>query len=252
MRRPEALAAPLLALALAGCVSKTLAPERPSAPSPRAQAGAAEAPTPPPSYPQAKPVQADQPVSIRAQHLRYDARLKKTFFTGGVQATQGSTRLDCDALVASQKGEQASAQGHVVVRDLQRQVVLFADEADYTHRLRDAQLQGGVRLLTVDPYGRPVTVTSSQAEYWADEQRAWLGGGVRAFRLGVTATAGNATYAEADNLLTLMDGAQVRMGSNFFSADSIQLQGAKDQVKMRGDVKAIFIPEQVEALSKNR
>ncbi len=242
-----ALALPLLA----GCVAKSLAPDRGPLAWKRARPTPSATPTPRPSYPQARPVEPDQPVVIHAQRLRYNARLKETFFSGGVRARQGSTTLDCDELAARQKGEQARAEGHVVVRDPERKVVMHAMRADYTNRLRDATLRGDVSLLTVDPYGLPVTVTSQEAEYWADQRRAWLGGGVRVFRQGVSATAGSADFVQ-DKGLTLEQGAVVRMGANLFSADSIQMDSASRRVRLRGGVKATFIPEQVEALSKER
>ncbi len=257
MRRlslPLALAAGS-ALLVAGCVSKGLLPQAPT-PGPSVKAAlplATPGPTPQPSPVQAQALREGQPVQVQAKRLNYNHRLQQTRFMGPVTVTQDSTELCADELLAEAGNRQAQAWGHVRLRDTSRQVLLFADCASYADSLREAELHDHVRLVSVDPGGHSVTVTAESAYYHGLSQSARLEGDVRlATRGDLSATAQAADFDELRGVADMRGQAWAGKGRNRFCADEIQVQTKERGVTLTGHVKACFIPEEVEALSKER
>lgn len=255
MRRLSLAAALGFALLVAGCVSKGLLPQVPT-PGPSAKAApapAAPGPTPEPSPVQAQALREGQPVQVQAQRLIYNHRLQQTRFLGPVTVTQDSTELCADELLAESGNRQAQAWGHVRLRDTQRQVLLTSDCASYTDSLREAELHDSVHLVSVDPGGHSVTVTAQSAYYHGLSQSARLEGDVRLSTRGdLSATAQAADFDELRGVADMQGGAWASKGRNRFCADEIQVETKEHGVTLTGHVKACFIPEEVEALSKER
>jgi lipopolysaccharide export system protein LptA len=177
--------------------------------------------SPTPYFPQTKPLEERQPVSIQSKKLFHNEKLQLTRFVGSVKASQGSTHLDADELSTRNRGDQAEVKGHVRIWDPERKLDLQSDRASWARRMESVELHEGVRLHSVDAYGRPVTVTSQSAAYSALSRTAELDGQVRA----------------------------VSAGSRF-QAEHFRFQGTEDLVILDGDVRASFIPAQLEALTK--
>ena len=255
MRRLPAAAALGAALLLAGCVSKGLLPPAPT-PGPSAKAArplAAPAPARQPSPVQAQALREGQPVQVQARRLIYNHRLQQTRFLGPVTVTQDSTELCADKLLAESGNRQAQAWGHVRLRDTSRQVLLSSDCASYTDSLREAELHDSVRLVSVDPDGHSVTVTAQSAYYHGLSQSARLEGDVRLTARGdLSATAQAADFDELRGVADMQGGAWAGKGRNRFRADEMQVETRDRGVTLTGHVKACFIPEEVEALSKER
>lgn len=249
-------AAPAGAIAvLAGCVQKALGPA--SAPSTGAAdpgSGQAEpTPTPglTPQYPQAAPIDERKPVKIRADRLRYDDGRKETSFLGHVKAVQDTTVLSADRLISSTQGETARVSGNVKVEDLARKVELRASEGDYSGSLTEANLRGGVRLNSVDPYSVPVTVTGQSAWMHTVSRLAEVRGGVVVERGRITATAGTARVEGAENLLVLEGAVDAALGRSRIESDRAELDGKGRRASFEGRVRAKVIPKELREASEH-
>jgi lipopolysaccharide transport protein LptA len=242
-----------MALLLYGCLAKSMVRQAGMATAARPEkAVATPTATPAPEYPQAAPVEQGKPVVINSRHLRYNNQTQETVFTGKVTVRQGTTLLRADTLTAQAKGEEAQACGNVEVEDAKRKVRLKSRRAEYGNQLKYARLRDDVWLNTVDPYGRPVTVTSDEALYHTAERQATLTGRVKVFRQDITATAQVVDYDGEAGILRLRQGARVRKGANRFKADSIEFLNKENRIRMQGQVRAVFIPEEIEAATERR
>ena len=202
-------------------------------------------PTPAPSFPQSKPVDESRPVKVKARSLRYDQAKQETVFYGGVTVTQDSTVLTARELRSSDQGQNAHAEGGVRVVDATRRFQAEAGSAVYGDAMRSAELSGGVRLLSVDPYGVPVTVTGQSGRYLDLSRSASVEGGVQVQRGALTATAGSAELERGGDLLRLLDKVLVRLGTNRGQADTAAFDQADRSMVMLGHVRARFIPRDV-------
>jgi lipopolysaccharide transport protein LptA len=246
-----------LTLLLAGCISRALLQPPVPTPNPGAAAKAAAplSPSPVASPVQSRVLREDQPVHVEARRLRYNHRLQQTHFLGPVTVTQDSTELCADELLAESGNRQAQAWGHVRVRDTARQVLLYSDCASYTDSLHEAELHDAVRLVSVDPSGHSVSITADSAYYHGLSRTARLQGDVRLLtRDDLSATAQTADFDETRGVADLQGGAWAGKGRNRFRADEIQIETKAHGVgvTLTGHVKACFIPEEVETLSKER
>jgi lipopolysaccharide export system protein LptA len=209
-------------------------------------------PTPAPSYPQAEPIEQKKPVVIHSEKLLYNDKLQETRFVGKVRARQGDTTLKADELDTHTAGQEAQVTGHVVLADTRRKILLHAGQADYLGQMDVVHLKDGVVLHTVDPYGLPVTVTSQTGEYARLSETARLEGDVLVLRRNVTATASTAYYRGAEGLLLLQRKARVHSGRNHFWADQIQFFRPRDLVTLDGQVKAVFVPSELQKLEQTK
>jgi len=141
----------------------------------------------------------------------------------------------------------------VRLRDTTRQVLLTSDCASYADSLREAELHDSVHLVSVDPSGHSVTVTAQSAYYHGLSKTARLEGDVRLSTRGdLSATAQAADFDELRSVADMQGGAWAGKGRNRFCADEIEVETKEHGVTLTGHVKACFIPEEVEALSKER
>lgn len=202
-------------------------------------------PTPAPAYPQERPLDQARPVKVRSRSLRYDQKTQETVFYGGVTATQDSTVLKARELRSQSQGQSAHASGGVLVDDAVRRFWVRSGEADYTDSLREAFLSHGVHLVSVDPYGRPVTVTGQSGSYSGLSRSARVQGGVRVLRGPMQATAVSATVSDGGVLLLLEQDVRAAMGFNRLQADRALFDQKEHSVDLEGDVRVRLIPDQV-------
>jgi len=250
-RRRPAAAPPLallavLALAFAACAAPGLKPRKaaPSAPV-AAVPGATPSPTPAPAYPQARPVDQTLPVKIRSRSLRYDKQAQETVFYGGVTATQDTTTLNSRELRSQTRGQSARASGGVVVRDETRHFLALAGEADYADSMREAALHDGVRVVSVDPYGLPVTVTGREGRYNDLSRWAEVDGDVLVLRGRLHATAVSATVGDGGSSLLLRQEVRAGMDFNRMQAERALFDQKDHSMDLEGDVRVRLIPSEV-------
>ena len=154
------------------------------------------------------------------------------------------------ASLSSNKGESASASGHVLLEDPVRRVTLSSSEGDYTDSLGEVTLRGGVLLLSQDPYAIPVTGTGQTAWYRSLSRLARVSGGVRVLRGRVTATAETAELFGDEQKVLLEGGVDVSMGlSNTVHSRSATLRGLDKDMQFDGAVQARLIPAEVKQAS---
>ena len=242
----KALSLLFLALGLSACAARGLSP-RTAADAPVVAAVPTMQPTaaPTPAFPQTRPLDESRPVKVKSRSLRYDQAKQETVFYGGVTVTQDSTTLTTRELRSGDQGQSAHADGGVRVVDSVRRFQAEAGSANYTDAMRQAELLGGVRLLSVDPYGVPVTVTGQSGHYEDLSRAASVKGGVRVERGALTATAGEAELERGGELLRLLQGVQVHLGANRGQSDRAAFDQATRDMIMEGDVRARFIPRDV-------
>jgi len=190
-------------------------------------------------------VDETQPVKIRSRSLRYDQQTQETVFYGGVTATQDSTVLKAQELRSQTQGQSAHASGGVLVRDEVRRFSARSGQADYTDAMREATLSGGVHLVSVDPYGRPVTVTGRSGAYSDVRRWAKVDGGVTVLRVGLMATALGATLSEGGTRLLLEQDVRAAMGFNRLQAERAVFDQDGHSVELEGDVRVRLIPDEV-------
>lgn len=237
-----------LGLLLAACASRGLAPRSTEGSGLPPLAGVPAfqpSPTPAPAFPQTKPVDESRPVKVKARSLRYDQSRQETVFYGGVTATQDSTVLTSRELRSSDQGQNARADGDVKVVDPTRHFQAEAQSAVYANAMRSAELAGGVRLVSVDPYGVPVTVTGQSGRYVDLSRVASVEGGVHVQRGAMSADAGRAELERGGELLRLLDQVSVHFGANRGQADTAAFDQATRDMTMQGSVRARFIPREV-------
>jgi lipopolysaccharide transport protein LptA len=232
---------------LAGCVSPNLGGGK-GAPAPAVAAPApAPSPTaaPSPAYPQARPLDESKPVKLRADRLRYNDKLKETLFKGHVVATQDTATLSADELRSSDQGQSARVSGSVKITDSQRRVSLEASEGDYSGALSEANLRGGVKVVSVDPYAVPVTVTGRSAWYQSVSRLARVEGGVRVERGRLSATAESAELDAPAETVELKGGVEAGFGANRVKSSSARLDGKRKSAAFEGGVEARLVPAEV-------
>ncbi len=251
--RPRFLSTGALAaccLWAASCAAPGLTPRRTrEAPAvPRVpRIGATPAPTPVPSYPQRRPVDEDLPLDVHSKALRYDRAAGETVFYGGVTATQDTTVLLSKELRSRDQGREARATGGVLVTDRSRRLAIRAGEADYTGSLGEARLLDGMRLVSVDPYGLPLTVTGRDGTYSDFSRTAHVGGGVRVVRGPLTARSRSATVIDGGALLKMVEEVRAALGVNRLQADEADFDQKAHWIDLIGDVRLRIIPSQVRA-----
>lgn len=231
-------------LALGACTSPALR-SRASKAAPKVAGLPAASPTPAPQYPQERPVDETLPVRIRSRSLRYDQLTQETVFYGGVTATQDSTVLNAQELRSQNQGQSAHASGGVLVRDEQRRFSVHSGQADYTDSMREATLSQGVHLVSVDPYGRPVTVTGRSGAYSDVRRWAKVDGGVTVLRGNLQATALGATLSEGGTQLLLEKDVRAAMGFNRLQSQRAVFDQDDHSVDLEGDVRVRLIPSEV-------
>lgn len=234
-----------LALGLGACAQRALGGAAKAV-----EVRAAQAPTPQPSpvptsLPQARPLDEARPLKVSSKRLRHDEKTKQTRFLGDVKVTQDSLTLTADELISDAATQGAVARGNVRLRDAVRKVDLSAGELRYANDLRQADLFGGTRLLTQDPYGVPVTITGQSGWYQALSQRARLEGGVQVWRGALSATAQSASMEGERRFILLEGGVAAALGLNQASSDSVRLGANGQSVEFMGEVRARFIPSQL-------
>lgn len=240
-----ALAASALAWAL-GCAGRGLQPRAAEgAPRPAALPTPLPSPTPEPRFPQNRAVDETRPVKVRSAHLRHDQKSGLTVFYGGVTVTHDSSTLLAKDLRSLDQGASAEAGGGVLLRDTQRRFTAEAGKVRYANALREGQLDGGVRLVTLGPYGRPVTVTGRSGGYLGLSRSAWVDGGVRAYRGDLSVSAQRAELEDDGALLRLLRDVDVRLGTNRAQADSAELRREGQGLDLSGTVRARFVPREL-------
>jgi lipopolysaccharide export system protein LptA len=233
----------VLAPLLAGCAARGLTPHPdPSRPAPTPAATPSPAPTPAPSFPQRRPMDQSRPVKVRSRSLRYDQSAQETVFFGGVTVTQDSTQMLTRELRSENQGRDAHARGGVRLDDPQRRFHADSDSADYSDDMRYGKLDGGVRLLSVDPYGVPVTVTGRSGEYADLSRWAQVLGGVTVVRGALSATAQSAVLEDGGTLVDLSGSVRAALGLDRCRSALMRLDQATQDITLIGDARAHFVP----------
>lgn len=245
LRRPALGALAWACLAWA-CAKPGLQPrEAPGAERPQPPPAPRPSPTPAPQYPQARPVDEGAGVKVRSARLRHDQRSGLTVFYGGVTVTHDTSTLTARELRSRDQGGSAEAVGGVRLVDSGRSFSVEAGQVRYTNAMRDGLLEGGVRLLSLDPYGRPVTVTGRRGGYSGLSRSAWAEGGVRVWRDGLTLTAQRVEMEGDGARLLLLDGVEAGLGSNRARARQAQLLREGQSLALSGAVRASFVPAEL-------
>jgi lipopolysaccharide export system protein LptA len=205
----------------------------------------APTPTPAPDFPQSAPLDVGSPVKLRAGRLRHDQGSHTTVFYGGVTVTHDTSTLVAAELRSRDQGRSAQATGGVAVTDTRRRFYAEAGGLDYTDALRRGRLYGGVRLVTVEPYGRSVTITGAQGGYEGLSRVAWIDGGVLVLREGLSLTAGRAEVDEGQGLLTLWGDVDVILRGSRARAQGAVLRQDGQSLELSGTVRARFVPAEL-------
>jgi lipopolysaccharide export system protein LptA len=185
------------------------------------------------------------PVKVRSARLRYDQRVRQTVFYGGVTVTHDTSTLLSKELASSDQGGSAEASGGVLLRDSQRQFTAEAGRVRYTNAMQEGQLDGGVRLITLDPHGSPVTITGQEGGYLGVSRSAWAGGGVQVRRGGLTVSAQRAELEDDGAVVRLEDAVDVRLGANRAVSDEAELRREGQSLELSGSVRARFTPREL-------
>ena len=232
-----------LGLLLAGCAARGLTPHPdPSRPAARPTATPSPTPAPAPSFPQKRPVDESRPVKVRSHSLRYDQAAQESVFYGGVTVTQDSTQMLARELRSETQGRDAHASGGVHLDDPVRRFHADSDSADYTDAMRYGRLDGGVRLVSVDPYGVPVTVTGRSGEYADLSRWAQVLGGVTVLRGSLSATAESAVLESGGTLVDLSGTVRASLGLDRCRSALMRLDQATQELTLIGDARAHFVP----------
>jgi lipopolysaccharide export system protein LptA len=202
-------------------------------------------PTPTPPIAQTRPLDESRPVKVRSAHLRYDQRAQRTVFYGGVTVTHDSSTLLARELASSDQGASAEADGGVLLKDAQRQFTAEAGRVRYGNALQEGQLDGGVRLVTLDPHGASVTITGQEGGYLGLSRSAWAGGGVQVQRGGLTVSAQRAELEEDGAVVKLKDDVDVRLGANQALSEEAILRREGQSLELSGSVRARFTPREL-------
>lgn len=240
----KAAAAVILAAALGACAARGLQP-RAAGPGPRPRAVPTAQATPAPPIAQTRPLDESRPVKVRSAHLRYDQRSQRTVFYGGVTVTHDTSTLLARQLASGDQGASAEADGGVLLKDAQRQFTAEAGRVRYQNALQEGQLDGGVRLVTLDPHGAAVTITGQEGGYLGLSHSAWAGGGVQVRRGGLTVTAQRAEMEEDGAVIDLKDEVDVRLGANRALSDEATLRRDGQSLELSGSVRARFTPREL-------
>jgi lipopolysaccharide export system protein LptA len=200
-------------------------------------------PTPAPSFPQQKPLDEEQPLKVRSKGLRYDHAAEESVFYGGVTVTQDSTVLQARELHSQTQGQSARAEGGVLLRDPVRRFQARAGRVEYTGALRAALLEGGLELVSVDPYGRPVTVTGQSGSFSDLSRAALVRGGVKVRRGSLRATADSAQVRDGGEQLQLQGSVRGSFGLDRVQADLIELDQVGKAITLDGKVRARVVPK---------
>jgi lipopolysaccharide export system protein LptA len=236
----------------AACAAPRLAPHR--APGIKPVPGVpgikpGTSPTPAPAYPQERPVDQGRPVKVRSRSLRYDQKTQETVFYGGVTTTQDSTVIHSRELLSQNQGQSARASGGVLMSDLVRRFWIRTGQADYTDLLREAVLSHGVHLVSVDPYGNPITVTGQSGSFSSLSRGAEVDGGVTVLRGPLLATAVSATVADGGAELTLEEDVRVAMGYNRLQSEWAFFDDKTHSLDLKGDVRVRVIPAELRSVA---
>jgi lipopolysaccharide export system protein LptA len=247
LRRDKRLAL-LFALAcgmvLNACAARGLH-SRAAGPGPKPQAVPTPVATPTPPLAQTRPLDESQPVRVRSAHLRYDQRQQRTVFYGGVTVTHDTSTLLARELASGDQGASAEADGGVLLKDTQRHFSAEAGRVRYGNALEEGQLDGGVRLVTLDPHGAAVTITGQEGGYLGLSRSAWAGGGVQVQRGGLTVSARRAELEDDGAVVDLKDDVDVRLGPNRALADEAILRREGQSLELSGSVRARFTPREL-------
>lgn len=251
LRRTALPAAGLAALlALAACAAPSLRPHKVPGAKPVPGVPALKpvpTATPAPSYPQRRPLDQDRPVKVVSRALRYDRGSQETVFYGGVTATQDTTVMLSRELRSRDAGQDARATGGVLVLDKARRLRIRSGEADYAGSLGEARLLKGVRLVSVDPYGVPLTVTGQSGSYSGVSRFAEVDGGVTVLRGPLRARARSAFVTDGGVELKLERDVRAAMGINRLQSDEADFNQKGHWVDLLGDVRVRLIPSEVRA-----
>jgi len=228
-----------LALLLAGCAGQDLSPRKAA---PQVKALATPSPSPAPSFPQRRPMDESRPVKVRSRSLRYDQGSQESVFYGGVTVTQDSTQMLTRELRSETQGRSAHASGGVQLSDPLRRFRAEADSADYSDSMRYGKLDGGVRVVSVDPYGVPVTMTGRSGEYADVSRWAQVLGSVTVVRGEVSATAESAVLEDGGTQVDLSGSVRVSMGLDRCRSALMHLDQVSQELTMEGDARAHFVP----------
>jgi lipopolysaccharide export system protein LptA len=232
-----------LGLLLAGCAARGLSPHPgPVKPAAKPTATPSPAPTPAQSFPQRRPVDESRPVQVRSRSLRYDQAAQESVFYGGVTVTQDSTQMLTRELRSETQGRSAHASGGVQMSDPVRRFRADSDSADYTDAMRYGRLDGGVRLVSVDPYGVPVTVTGRSGEYADLSRWAQVLGGVTVLRGSLSATAQSAVLEGGGTLVDLSGTVRAALGFDRCRSAMMRLDQATQELTLIGNARAHFVP----------
>jgi hypothetical protein len=149
------------------------------------------------------------------------------------------------AQALSDQGRNAEATGGVTVTDSRRAFTAEAGSLRYANALQQGSLRDGVRLVTVGPYGLPVTVTGQEGGYEGLSRSAWVDGGVTVSRTGLSVTARRADLREDEGLVDLSGDVDVRLQNSRALAQEARLRREGRSLELSGSVRARFAPEEL-------
>ena len=242
----------LLVLLVTACAQKKLsAPSSSKQDEVQTAIVARATPTPVYEFPQTRPLDEAKPVRISSDSLEYLDKGQETRFKGHVKVRQDGATLYADRLVAKNEGETAEASGNILLVDETRKVRMKAQSLRYANQLSVADMDGGIEIVSVDPYGRPLTVTGKSGTVWLTDGRALVRGGVDLQRGAITASAKTARVDREAGLLVMDETVKLNYGKNRFRAGRATMHEQGGKLVLEDNVRAIFIPAEIEEAAEN-
>jgi len=220
----------------------------------RRSAAPASADSPSKSPPKTgKPLVADKdvniPVDIRGNRVEYQGKAGRVIFTGNVVVVRGTSRLTADELTTIKGAGEATARGHVTVKDAEKKIDLTCSEAGYKDGLRYVTASGTCHLIAGE--GENLTVVNSdEMELNVDTRDAVARGNVRINQADNEAVCREARLTDQGEKLTLTGEPVLRRPPHEFRAQEVVSFVREGRLVMTGNVQAVLHTGKLSELKK--
>lgn len=162
--------------------------------------------------------------TLWADKVEYDGESSIETATGKVRIETNNRELRADTVVYHQLQKITSAYGHVVLKDLVENMVLYGDEAFYDKPKDYAFVKGNTHAVKIDTSsGEKITIDGLRIDAWGREDKIVVTDSVNIAKSELKAECGKGIFLAQKDTLLLLNSPEVKQKKHFMKGDSIYI-----------------------------
>jgi lipopolysaccharide export system protein LptA len=185
---------------------------------------------------------ADDPFTFRGDRLSssFTKDQERTILTGNASIVSGNLQIAADSIeLWGPSFRYASCSGHVVVKDMKKNIVLKSDTMEYDRTLKTSRFQG---LCEMEDPSHGVTVRAGLFDYQETSEKMNLQSGVRIFKGDLVCRSDFGVYDRGTDSLELTGLPTVNKKRDLYKAGSIRVNLKTEDVLLDGGVSGTITP----------